>query len=772
MNLQEYILIPVLENVVLPYENTTLIISNIWKNILQQNTKMIVGFYKVDSLQNTVLLNHNEKIMMISKYATLVSITNIIETENNEIEVTIQGLHRVLVISTKIVQQQIIMAEITNYNPVIPDESYREFDDMRLSICDIIRSQKPETNIFKLLAMSPLEFFYYSVKDLCPNNVIYKQSQLEEDNIIHGLQSLVQEFFHLNSKFKDQIEQEVYKKVKEEIEKHQKKYLLDAQMNTIKKELEKIVPSDENNIEEEIKNHPHLPEAIKKTLLKEYEKIRHNNPLSSEYTVTKNYLTTSLSLPWGKFSDLSQGTLKEAEDILNKDHYGLDDIKDNILEYLATAFKTHQNTVKVLLLVGPPGVGKTSIGSSIAKCLKRQFVFISLTSVSDMADLVGHRRTYVGSYPGLLITKMIEAGVSNPLIFLDEVDKMKRNYTDPSNILVPLLDPTQNHNFTDNFLGYPFDMSKAIFVLTANTTDSIPDYLLSRMEVVRIDGYTIYDKIHIAKDFLIPKLYKELSITKEEITITDEAIKRIIKHYTREMGVRYLNKLLSNILSKSIYINMKNKETLKKEPPKITISLKNLNKFTNKMELDFSININHSESLGLAWTSVGGDLLKIQALFLPSSKGEVVVTGNLGQVMQESVKVAYSLVKQSSLLATLDINESFFNSHNLHIHVPEGGVPKDGPSAGVTIYTAILLAIKNKKSPPIAMTGEISLSKEVLPIGGIKQKLLAALMYGIHKVIVPKKNQQDVKKIKNFPFNEIQIYYISSIEELELIIFS
>jgi len=772
MNLQEYILIPILDNVVLPYENTTLIISDVWKSLLQEKTKMIVGFYKIDSLQNTVLLNHNEKIMMISKYATLVSVISVIETGNHELEVTIEGLCRVLVISTKIVNQQILMAEITNYNPVIPDESYKEFDDMRLSICDIIRSQKPDTNIFKLLSMSPLEFFYYALKDLCVDNITYKQKQLEEDNIIHGLQGILREFFHLNAKFKDQVEQEIYKRVKDDIEKSQKRYLLDAQMNTIKKELEKIVPSDENNIEEEIKNHPHIPETIKKTLLKEYEKIRHNNPLSSEYTVTKNYLTTSLTLPWGKFSDLTKGTLQEAEDILNKDHYGLEDIKDNILEYLATAFKTNQNTVKVLLLVGPPGVGKTSIGSSIAKCLKRKFVFISLTSVSDMADLVGHRRTYVGSYPGLLITKMIEAGVSNPLIFLDEVDKMKKNYTDPSNILVPLLDPTQNHNFTDNFLGYPFDMSKAIFVLTANTTDNIPDYLLSRMEVIGIDGYTMYEKVHIAKDFLLPKLYKDLSINKEEIHITEDAIKRIIKYYTREMGVRYLNKLLSSILSKSIYINMKNKEILQREPPKITISPRNLNKFTNKVEMDFAINISPSEALGLAWTSVGGDLLKIQALFLPSTKGEVVVTGNLGQVMQESVKVAYSLVKQSPLLATLDINEVFFNNHNLHIHVPEGGVPKDGPSAGVTIYTAILLALKNKKSPPIAMTGEISLSKEVLPIGGIKQKLLAALMYGIHTVIVPKKNQQNVKKIKNFPFHELQIHYVSSVDELELIIFS
>lgn len=787
MNLKEYIIVPT-EKVILPYEDSTLILNKEEFDFLKENMNIIVGFYKSDSIANTIIVNHEDKVIFLSKYATYSIITFIREVNEEEIEVHIKGLHRTLILSTHTSlldhQRKAIIGEATIFNPIIAPDAYKAFNDLRLNICDILASHKSTTNVYETLSLPPLEFFYFVIKELSSNSE-YKQMQLEEENIIHGLQSIVRLFGHLNEKAKEDIDQEIYQKVKEVIEKNQREYLLSEKMKAIKKELDKSTGADDNNIEDEIKNHLHMPETVKRILLKEYEKIKHNNPLSSEYTVTKNYLTTSLSLPWGIYSNLSNTTLREAEDILNKEHYGLEEVKENILQYLATALQTQQKVVKVLLLVGPPGVGKTSIGASIAKCLKREFVFLSLASISDMADLTGHRRTYVGSYPGMIISKLIEAKVSNPLIFLDEVDKIKKSHNDPINILVALLDPTQNHRFTDNFLGYAFDISKAVFILTANTLNNIPDYLRSRMEVIEVDGYTLYEKIEISKKFLIPKLYSDLSVLDKEITITDEAIKYIIKHYTREMGVRHLQKLLNNIISKAIYINMKSKEEItdkrkiKKKFSPINISIHNIRDFTSNIEMDFNISLSHSEAIGLAWTSVGGDVLKIQAVFVESPKNEITITGNLGTVMQESAKVAYSLVKQSTLIKQFKLADNFFNTHSLHIHVPEGAIPKDGPSAGVTMYTAILLAVANqqvkggghRKSPFLAMTGEVSLSGEVLAIGGVKQKLLAALNYGINNVVLPKKNEIYVKKIVGFPFEEINIQYVSNVAELEKIIF-
>jgi ATP-dependent Lon protease len=781
MKLEEYILLPLAEHIVLPYETTTVILENNskWKPLLEKHTKIVLSIYKKDTIENSIVLeeapSNDWKMVVLSKYGTLVIIETIKELDNGKTELIVRGLGRVLILGTKVIEQHKLLCDVTLYNPVIPNDSYKVFDEIRLSICDILQSNKSTTNIYQLLSMAPVEFFYFVIKELADDNLAYKKSQLEEDNLIEGLKSILKTFFHLNKKFKENIEQEIYDTFKKNVEDHQKNYLLNEQMKTIKKEMEKFNPTDDSNLEEEIKNHSHIPPNIKKILLKEYEKIRHHNPLSSEYTVTKNYLTLSLSLPWGKYSDTGHVNLQRAEDILNRDHYALEDVKENILQYLATAFKTKQNSVKVLLLVGPPGVGKTSIGSSIAQCLNREFLFISLTSIMDIADLTGHRRTYVGAYPGQIINKLIECGVSNPVIFLDEIDKMKGNYNNPINVLVLLLDPVQNHNFTDNFLGYPFDMSKAVFVLTANTTENIPDYLLSRMEKIYIDGYTIYEKIHIAKEFLIPKLYKTLNVKKNEIAINEAVIEHIIKYYTREMGVRSLNKLLNNIISKAIYLQMKEGE---KKNKKITINTKNIKEFTNNLHMDFDIGLGPSEAIGLAWTSIGGDVLKIQALFVDSPKSEVIITGNIGKVMEESAKVALTLVKQSEIIKTLKVPDNFFNVHNLHIHVPEGAVPKDGPSAGVTIYTAILMALKNKisnrseKTPLIAMTGEISLSREVMAVGGIKQKILAARMYGIREIILPKKNKQNVEQIKNFPFEEMKIHFISYINELEAIIFA
>lgn len=775
MNLKQNIIIPLIDNIILPFEKTTIIINKKWLNILSPSMEIVTGFYKT-TIENTVPIIINEdNTILLCKYGTLCKISHIEEINQEEVEILVEGLSRILILKTEI-HKEIFYGEIAHFNPTIPKDSHKIFNNLRLSITDILASQNSNINIYKLLAMFPVEFFYSSLSELASNDIEYKKLQMEEDNIINGLKSIYQLFFHLNGKFKEEVEQEVYEKFKKNIEEHQRNYLLNEQIKTIRKELDKNNPTGDDNLEEEIKNHEFLPENIKKILLKEFDKIRNNNILSTEYTITKNYIFTSLSLPWGKYSKFNETSILNAEKILNEDHYGLEDVKENILEYLSTAFKTNQNNVKVLLLLGPPGVGKTSIGKSIAKCLQRKFIFISLNSISDMADLVGHRRTYVGAYPGQIINKVIEAGVFNPLIFLDEIDKIKTNYNNPMNVLVSLLDPTQNNSFTDNFLGYGIDLSKCIFVATANNINNLPDYLLSRLEIIHLDGYSIYEKVHIVKDFLLPNIFKNLNITNEEITFSEESIFYIIKHYTREMGVRALEKILNNIVSKCIYINMRNKELGNKDIIK-NISLENLKQFINKREIDFDFRLNPNEAVGLAYTSVGGDVLKIQCnIYTTPNKGEILLTGKLGDVMKESSRVAFTLVKNNPILLNLGLKEDFFTNNSFHIHVPEGAIPKDGPSAGITLYSALTLAIKNKLEnknnllPKIGMTGEISLSGEVLPIGGVKQKLLGAYMHNVKEIILPEKNRYDYETLKNFP-TDIKIHFISNVNELNKILF-
>jgi ATP-dependent Lon protease len=782
MDFKQSIILPVLNNVILPYEKNKIIIDKKWKEHLQINSEIVLGFYKKFAEESIILNNQNFTKEFISKYGTLCKIVEINDSFD-EFAIIIESIERVLILRTFLVED-IFYGDINTCNPIFNKDSYKTFNNLRVSILDILHSLNEEINLYNYLTMLPVEFFYSTVNELSKNNIEYKLIQLEENDIINGLKSLYQIYFHLNKKFKEEVEEDMYDKFKKNVEELQRNYLLNEQIKTIKKELDKNNPNGDENLDEEIKKHPSIPESVKKILLKEYDKIKNNSILSTEYTITKNYITISLNVPWGKYSHFDDLAILESEKILDEDHYGLEDVKNNILEYLATAFKTKQTNVKVLLLIGPPGVGKTSIGESISKCLKRKFLFISLNSITDMADLVGHRRTYVGAYPGQIINKIIESGVMNPLIFLDEVDKIKNTYNNPINVLVSLLDPTQNNNFTDNFLGYGVDLSQCIFILTANSTDNLPDYLLSRMEKIYIDGYSIYEKVQIVKRFLLPKTYKNLLLKENEVVFTDDAILYIIKHYTMEMGVRSLNKLLNNIVSKYIYMSMKNEELLKlnieiKEEEKVfsEININNIKKYINKKEIDFELHLEPNEIIGLAWTSVGGSVLKIQSfIYNTPNKGELILTGKLGDVMKESSRVALTLIKTNSLLLNYGLKEDFFINHSIHIHVPEGAVPKDGPSAGVTLYTALFLSIKNKLlnenkiAPSIGMTGEISLNGEVMPIGGVKQKILGAYMYGIKEIILPYKNRYDFEILKNMP-KDIKTHFVKNVDELIEIMF-
>lgn len=784
MQLQEYILVPMSKNIVLPYDTGKFTVNKNFAHIFFPGSKVVLGFYQDKNHENSIAvvsnLENQEKVY-ISRYGTIVHINKTSSIDEDSIEVTAHGLSRIILVSGKSINGTILVVG-RDLMPVIGKDSYKEFNDLRLSICDIVQSGENGNNIYSVLSMEPVRFFYFVSGELSDHNFEFKIKQLQEDNIINGLKNILSEYFYLNKVFKEEVEQEIYQKFKKNLEEHQRNYMLNEQMKTIKNELDKLNPVGDSKIEKDIENHEFIPNNTKQMLLREYEKIKNVNPLSSEYSVVKNYLNLALSLPWGKSTPISNLTLTESEKIINEEHYGLDEVKENILQYLAMAIKTNQQKMKILLLLGPPGVGKTSIGNVIAKCLKRKFVFISLTSI-EIADLCGHRRTYVGAYPGRIVNALIENEANNVLFFLDEIDKVNRNmFNNPLNVLVSILDPTQNQNFTDQFLSFPFDLSKCIFILTANSLENIPDYLISRMEIVQIDGYTIEEKVEIASRFLIPKIYKEYDIKKKEISCDEKALEYVIKHYTREMGVRKLQQLLNNLIMKVTYLNMKAKEEKKERKNCKVIKEINNSNITNLVDavpLDFSVELNPCEAIGMAWTSVGGDILKIQALFINSGKGDVTITGNLGKVMQESVQVAFNLLKNSSILKNIKIADDFFSKHSLHIHVPEGAVPKDGPSAGITIYTAIMSGListvtgKNYSVPMISMTGEISLSMpgEVLAIGGLKQKMLAALNYGIKEVIVPEANRLSVEKMKNFPFHLIKINYVKYINQVEEIMF-
>lgn len=817
--LKEYIFVPMSKSIVLPYETGKFLISSSFTDLFTIGAKVILGFYsKIENDKSIVVVNsldEDDKTnpIIINRYGCLVQILNTKEIDSENLEVTVHGLTRTLITSGVCIDYKIYIKG-QEFIPKIPNDAYKEFNDLRLSICDIMQGKQESTsrdfNLYHLLSLEPVKFLYYVSGEVSDHDFTFKTEQLQEDNIINGLKNIYSKYFHYNKKFKEDVENAVYEKFKKSIEDHQKNYLLNEQMKTIKGEIDKLNPNSEVNLEEEINKRTGIPETIKTTLLREYDKIRNASPLSSEYSVVKNYINIALSLPWDKSTPISHLSLKESEQIINEEHYGLEDVKENILQYLATAFKTQQQKMKVLLLQGPPGVGKTSIGSVLAKCLKREFVFISLTSI-EIADLCGHRRTYVGAYPGRIINSLIEAGVNNPLFFLDEVDKMNKTaFNNPLNVLVALLDPTQNNKFTDQFLSFPFDLSKCIFVLTANSLENIPDYLVSRMEIINLDGYTLKEKVEIGSRFLLPKIYQEFSLTEKDLKFEKQAMEYVIKHYTREMGVRKLQQLLNTIVSKVIYLNMKAEESnlepvpkakgtkkkqaaksdeevaeantsvAKTEVEKITVvDSAKIKEFLANVPIDFNFELHSCESIGMAWTSVGGDILKIQALFINSGKGDVIVTGNLGQVMKESVQVAFSLLKNSPILQKINIPDNFFNTHSLHIHVPEGAVPKDGPSAGITIYTAIMSSVisavtgKPYTVPKIAMTGEISLSfpGEVLAIGGLKQKILAAVNYGINEVIVPYENKTHIEKIQNFLGKEVKINFAKYISDVEKIMF-
>ncbi|TDQ81354.1 ATP-dependent proteinase [Dongia mobilis] len=558
-----------------------------------------------------------------------------------------------------------------------------------------------------------------------------------------------------------QVEKRIRSRVKRQMEKTQREYYLNEQMKAIQKELgEGEEGRDEvAEIEERIKKTKLSKEAAEKAQA-EVKKLRSMSPMSAEATVVRNYLDWILSIPWNKPTKVKRD-IKLAEKVLNEDHYGLEKVKERILEYLAVQQRQKKIKGPILCLVGPPGVGKTSLGKSIARATGRNFSRISLGGVRDEAEIRGHRRTYIGSMPGKIIQAMKKAKSSNPLFLLDEIDKLGADWRgDPSSALLEVLDPEQNINFNDHYLEVDYDLSDVMFITTANSL-RMPQPLLDRMEIIRIPGYTEDEKVEIAQRHLVPKQIKDHGLKKGEWVLSEDAIRDLVRYYTREAGVRNLEREIANLARKSI------KEILMKNLKKVTINRRNLGKYAGvrkfrygEAELTDMVGV----TTGLAWTEVGGDILTIEAVTVPG-KGRVIATGKLGDVMKESVQAAESFVKSRSI--EFGIKPTLFNRKDIHVHVPEGATPKDGPSAGIAMVTTIVSVLTGVPvRRDVAMTGEVTLRGRVLPIGGLKEKLLAALRAGIKTVLIPSENEKDLAEIPDNVKKGLEIIPVSAVDEV------
>ncbi|MBL8628061.1 MAG: endopeptidase La [Rhodospirillaceae bacterium] len=558
-----------------------------------------------------------------------------------------------------------------------------------------------------------------------------------------------------------QVERRIRNRVKRQMEKTQREYYLNEQMKAIQRELgENDEGKDENaELEEKIKKLKMSKDAKEKALA-ELKKLKNMSPMSAEATVVRNYLDWLTAIPWGKRSKVKLD-LKAAQAQLDKDHFGLEKVKERIVEYLAVQTRTKKLKGPILCLVGPPGVGKTSLGRSIAAATGRSFVRVSLGGVRDEAEIRGHRRTYIGSMPGKIIQGMRKAKTSNPLFLLDEIDKLGADWRgDPSSALLEVLDPEQNHTFQDHYLEVDYDLSDVLFITTANTL-RMPQPLLDRMELLRVSGYTEDEKVEIAKRHLISKQLEAHGLKKNEWAISDDALRDLIRYYTREAGVRSLERELANIVRKAT------KEIILKKLKRIAVTRKTLKKYAGIQKYRYGVAEGEDMvgvTTGLAWTEVGGELLSIEAVTMPG-KGAVTLTGQLGDVMKESIQAARSFVRSRAL--SFGIKTRMFEKHDIHLHLPEGATPKDGPSAGVGMCTSIisvLTGIPVRKD--VAMTGEITLRGRVLPIGGLKEKLLAALRGGIKTVLIPKENEKDLEDIPENVKRELKIIPVTTVDEV------
>ncbi len=620
-----------------------------------------------------------------------------------------------------------------------------------------------------------------------------KQRLLEETNPAKRLEDL---YGYIQSEIEImRVEKKIRARVKRQMEKTQKEYYLNEQMQAIQKELgdRDDGRSEISDLENLVKNKK-LPDDVREKLNKEVRKLKHMSPMSAEATVVRNYVDTIVSLPWNDPSEDIRDTLF-AEDVLNRDHYGLEKVKDRILEYLSVRTLVDDMKGPILCLVGPPGVGKTSLARSVATATGRRFVRVALGGVRDEAEIRGHRRTYIGSMPGKIIQAIKKAGKSNPVILLDEIDKLSQDFRgDPSAALLEVLDPEQNHTFNDHYLDIDYDLSKVLFLATANSLHTIPRPLLDRMEVIYLAGYTEEEKLSIANQYLIPKTQKDNGLENQDLSFGVKAVQELIRYYTRESGVRNLEREISSVFRKvarkymrkvegDAHVELKAKEKDSKDSKDIKplkekvilvkdqisekITEKSVNKYLGPRKYRIGYQNSHNEigmCTGMAWTEVGGDLLVCEVAVLPGN-GKLNITGKLGSVMQESAQAALSYVRSRSKF--LNIAEDFYTKVDIHIHVPEGAIPKDGPSAGICMATALTSALTSRPvSKDVAMTGEITLRGRVLPIGGLKEKIIAAHRGGIRKIILPKENEKDLHDLPKSILKDLTIVPVEHMDHV------
>lgn len=703
----------------------------------------------------------------IYKYGTIAVIKQIFKVPTGIVRVLVEGIDRAKMIALEEADGY-LEAEIEIFTEEKSEEKNKDIEAaLKLVEADIYSYAELDDRLIPGLLQSAVDMS--TPGRLVDTACGYLNLKLEDSQKILESLDIYERLVNFHAIMKREIEvlsieKDIDNQVKTKMNKIQREYYLKEQLKVIHKEL------GDDEEEEEITSRykrligeKKLPAEVKEKALKEVKKLEKTNSASPEYTVGINYLDWILDLPWleGKKSNID---LTRARQILNTEHYGLKLVKERILEFIAVK-KLAKNVLKgpILCLVGPPGVGKTSIAKSVAHALKRDFVRMSLGGVTDEAEIRGHRRTYIGSMPGRVISLIRKAKTNNPVFLFDEIDKIGNSYRgDPASGLLEVLDPEQNSTFTDHYLELPFDLSNVFFIATANTTSTIPRPLLDRMEVINLEGYTPNEKFNIGKKYLWPKQIKENGLKDSQIKISDRALKDIIDYYTREAGVRSLEKEISKITRKAALKIVENNEK-----KKIFVSTRNISEYLG--EKKFLIDeVGRTDEVGivngLAWTAVGGTTLSIEATIMEGS-GKITLTGSLGDVMKESAIAGISYIASNA--QKFNINPNFRKNKDIHIHVPEGAVQKDGPSAGITITTAVLSALTRKKvHKDIAMTGEITLRGKILPIGGLKEKLLAAERFGVKKVIIPIENQRDLKEIDEDAIKNLEVIPISSMEEV------
>lgn len=759
--LQQIPVLPLRDTVVFPKMIVPLFVGR---------TKSINALQKVNDENGTIVLATQKKADMedpkeddIYHIGTLGNILQMLKLPDGTVKVLIEGVERIEI--KKIYDNgEYISAAVVS----LPDTTVDDLELEALSRAVISQfedyvkvSKKISPDV--IVAIHQIED-YSKLADTIASHISLK---MEDKQALLEAKDLKARFEKLLG-FMDaemamiEVENKIKSRVKKQMEKSQKEYYLNEQMKAIQKELNDGEEEDEiSSYMKKIEN-TRLSKEAKEKALSEVRKLKTMGTMSSEATVVRNYLDWLLDIPWKKKSKVNKD-LAKAMEILEKDHYGLEKVKERIVEYLAVRSRADKVKGPILCLVGPPGVGKTSLGQSIARATGRNFVRASLGGMRDEAEIRGHRRTYIGSMPGKIIQSMKKAGTSNPLFLLDEIDKLGNDWRgDPSSALLEVLDPEQNSTFNDHYLEVDYDLSDVMFVTTANSLD-MPRPLLDRMEIIRLSGYTEDEKVEIAKRHLIPKIFAENAVKKSELAITDAAVRDIIRYYTREAGVRNLERELATIARKAVKDILLSKDN----DMKVEVNADNLEKYLGVRKFSYGVAEEKDHigvTTGLAWTEVGGDILFIEAVDMPG-KGKVMQTGKLGEVMKESIDTAYSVVRAHS--KELGIDPEVFEKTDIHIHVPEGATPKDGPSAGIAMYTTLVSVLtKVPVRKDVAMTGEITLQGRVLPIGGLKEKLLSALRGGIKTVIIPKENEKDLAEIPENVKTGLKIIPVSDVSEV------